>query len=127
MGRNSYKYPDYHLYKIARDLPRGHLYFSREISKIFGYKKISKAFRKYICAVDYVHPYQLWVVRDVVGVPWEELPEGTGIVRMEHGKHPRYMIPSTIDTINRNKDPRLFLIERHKIPFWKLKEYGGYL
>jgi hypothetical protein len=123
-----YKYSQYDLYKIARKLPRGHLYTSREISKKFGYKKVSKSFRDFIAAVDYVHPYQFWVVKDEVAVPYEELPSTLGIARVVgRGGVFSYIIPSFMVSFHDSKNIRLFMVERNRIPFWKLKEYGGYL
>ena len=122
-----YKYSQYDLYKIARDLPRGHLYTSREISKKFGYKKVTAAFRDFIIAVDYVHPYQFWVVKDEVAVPYEELPSTVGIARVKAGKVFSYIIPSSVVSFHDSKNIRLFMVQRNRIPFWKLKEYGGYL
>ena len=125
--KRKYKYPQYDLYKIARKLPRGQLYTSREISKEFGYKKVSKSFRDFITAVDYIHPYQFWVVKDEVAVPYEELPSKLGIARVDAKGVFSYIIPSFIVSFHDSKNNRLFMVERNRIPFWKLKEYGGYL
>ncbi|MGD2072874.1 MAG: hypothetical protein PVG65_05250, partial [Candidatus Thorarchaeota archaeon] len=102
---------------------------SDEVRKIFGYKKgytingPRSRIYIYIEFQTYKHPKILWKIKNLVALERDEF------FKLHHGfissnmiiKKLKWTSPTTLSRVN------LFLIDRKKVPFWKLKEFGGWI
>lgn len=130
---------EYQLYKIARKYA-GQKLKTKEVDKIFGYsprcKKIDRRriLFKFIAKSEYKHPSQYWVIADEVALKYEELPEwwiDGRVTKVKGGKagfskSGGYVMNGNLRTI-RFRNQILFLVPPNVVPFWKLKQYGGWL
>lgn len=121
-----YKISDAILYKRSLKLERNKLYKTKEICKIFGYKSVTLRMRKYIDRADYIHPTQYWKTKNLIALPYEQVPPHIriNITRLKSGAHITSLktLKSTYFT-----GAVRFLINKDELPWWKLKDYHGYL
>ena len=107
---------DYDLYKLSR-VHKGKKGSSPQIAKLFGFSKKTYVYRsriyKFVAPLEYKHPRQFWMVRDVVAIPRHALFDlniKRGFAYSDNFRHEGQVY---------------FLLPAHTIPFWAMKEYGG--